>query len=676
MAVFLHDEASSPAFTAKVKTAAGMRAALEHFVAKFEERHGAYREGELSLRDAEGNALDDGAFRALAPKADVFVVVVVRKKKKSLKAEVSRARELLGAKNYRLARAVLEAALVASPLDGDARLALAETLLAAGHFGPAASLFAALEPAEGAALGLARAEAGRGRHAACAAACERAGTTADVRVLYATALLNMDDVEEALAVTEEALRENESDAGLVRTYAACARKLGKLDEELGLLLRAVVIDANDKESRRALGHALDAPGAVPRLEKHVGESAAAAVAFLAAIAKDHGACWVAVDLLRWALRDAPTSASYALNLLHALEIVGCSEEALKVGLAALRARDSRLATACVAAAYDPPPRVVVVNFVEEEERLDDLLVTYTDDDLDLLAVAFAVTKLAYLRGDASTAAALVNAVEPSRRASRQPLHETTVRNEHAYYCCVAHILSVDGRRSRGSDDAIDVYFCGDSHALAPAWKRWKTRTPSGAAAAAEARIVPALVTGLKHWHLRPESEFYPKRNFYAITGVDDRSGPDAIPRNALVVFALGEIDCREGILVAVEKLRYRDVEEGIDATISHFVRAAAAVVRQRQFRKALVHPVPPVLDETRPIVRAYNSRLKHHVDNTPELTWLDFFDGFLTPDHRTLRADYKLDGTHLHPRYLDDLLIPALQPHLLGITTTTTTTTT
>lgn len=24
---------------------------------------------------------------------------------------------------------------------------------------------------------------------------------------------------------------------------------------------------------------------------------------------------------------------------------------------------------------------------------------------------------------------------------------------------------------------------------------------------------PALVTGLKHWHLRPESSFYPKKNF-------------------------------------------------------------------------------------------------------------------------------------------------------------------
>ena len=39
-----------------------------------------------------------------------------------------------------------------------------------------------------------------------------------------------------------------------------------------------------------------------------------------------------------------------------------------------------------------------------------------------------------------------------------------------------------------------------------------------------------------------------------------------IPPNATVLFLLGEIDCREGILVAVEKLRYESVDEGIRHT--------------------------------------------------------------------------------------------------------------
>ena len=36
-----------------------------------------------------------------------------------------------------------------------------------------------------------------------------------------------------------------------------------------------------------------------------------------------------------------------------------------------------------------------------------------------------------------------------------------------------------------------------------------------------------------------------------------------IPDGADVVFIFGEIDCREGILVAVEKGRYANVEEGM-----------------------------------------------------------------------------------------------------------------
>ena len=132
--------------------------------------------------------------------------------------------------------------------------------------------------------------------------------------------------------------------------------------------------------------------------------------------------------------------------------------------------------------------------------------------------------------------------------------------------------------------SADVYVCGDGHALAPAWKTLDL------GARGIARLRPALVTGLKHWHLRAEGSFYPKRNFYAVVGLDaaacsspavaadlglfpgagggKRDAPaGTIPRGATVLFVLGEIDCREGILVAVEKLRYPDVDAGIAATV-------------------------------------------------------------------------------------------------------------
>lgn len=46
---------------------------------------------------------------------------------------------------------------------------------------------------------------------------------------------------------------------------------------------------------------------------------------------------------------------------------------------------------------------------------------------------------------------------------------------------------------------------------------------------------------------------------------------EKIPEGSAVIFVFGEIDCREGILVAVEKMRYASVEEGMEHTVGIFV---------------------------------------------------------------------------------------------------------
>ena len=55
------------------------------------------------------------------------------------------------------------------------------------------------------------------------------------------------------------------------------------------------------------------------------------MAFLATVCKDHGRVEVAAELLQWAADDVPSSASYALNLLHAREILNDYEGALRAG---------------------------------------------------------------------------------------------------------------------------------------------------------------------------------------------------------------------------------------------------------------------------------------------------------------------------------------------------------
>lgn len=145
---------------------------------------------------------------------------------------------------------------------------------------------------------------------------------------------------------------------------------------------------------------------------------------------------------------------------------------------------------------------------------------------------------------------LVSLLEPVRVG--RELHRTTIRNEQAYYTCVAQLLSVSDRfvappvkadvpSELTAAEPAATFVCGDSHTLATAWREIIVRGEPVV-------LRPALVTGLKHWHLRKQAVFYPKAHFWRVLS--------RLPRHSTVVFLFGEIDCREGILVAVEKCKY------------------------------------------------------------------------------------------------------------------------
>jgi len=82
---------------------------------------------------------------------------------------------------------------------------------------------------------------------------------------------------------------------------------------------------------------------------------------------------------------------------------------------------------------------------------------------------------------------------------------------------------------------------GDSHCLSPAWQVLRIGEE-------ERLLRPMLVTGMKIWHLRDESRFFPKSNFNNAVAL--------IPDGSEVVFLFGEIDCREGLVISVERCRY------------------------------------------------------------------------------------------------------------------------
>lgn len=163
-------------------------------------------------------------------------------------------------------------------------------------------------------------------------------------------------------------------------------------------------------------------------------------------------------------------------------------------------------------------------------------------------------------------------------------------------------------------------------------------------------LYPLLVTGLKVWHLRPASTFYPKEQFW--------NAIKALPRGSQLVMMFGEIDCREGLLLAVQKLKYDSLEEAICSTVDLYLEVLVELVVE-QGHEVFVHPPPPVLDETRAVVLRFSQILGKRLGEVAQqegvrgrLHWLEMAHRLLSEDGQ-LHPSLKFDGTHLAPAYLD-----------------------
>lgn len=254
--------------------------------------------------------------------------------------------------------------------------------------------------------------------------------------------------------------------------------------------------------------------------------------------------------------------------------------------------------------------------------------------MDLLALYFTAAKILFVSGALPCLPALVrligNMLQPVYtpapclpesayshvlRVATQPmgsetvrrghlLHTTTVRNEHAYYCCIAQLLpqlqaamgkalrvpaastgagsasasastaSAGGGAGGGAGAGVPVgaaasvtgdpiYVFGDSHTLATAWRTITVGDAEDGGSSQGRLLVPRLATGVKAWHLRPASRFYPKHNFEAVLA--------SIPDGSDVVMLFCEIDCREGLLLAVERCKYPSLTKAIEVVVGIYM---------------------------------------------------------------------------------------------------------
>ncbi|CAE7449251.1 Aste57867_8367, partial [Symbiodinium microadriaticum] len=480
-----------------------------------------------------------------------------------------------------------------------------------------------------------------------------------------------------------------------------------IPEALQAALKAVVASSTDKRAQKLIADILSHPGGIDELYRQAppNEKAPTAYAFLAMACKDHSALTTSATLLREAIRIQRRKGrvadgnihNHVLNLAHVLEANGEFGAALQLMgehlqlVANTPGATSGLVTAddyggiinvlledgSLPAAWSNPQRKQISIWFppvldtslrvvwhptsagtgtnEGYATVESLDGASSEDaqrgtldlskDLDLLAITFTIVKILFVQGNLEAIPSLVRAIELIRRRAKTPLHSTNIRNEHAYYMCICQVLSAMqdpltplrySPFSTAIMDAKPLYVVGDSHSLSSAW----TVISFGG----ENRIiVPKLVTGLKQYHLRSESDFYTKESFNKTIA--------SIPAGAEVIFLVGEIDCREGLLVAVERDVYQSVEEGMEATVAIFKGVLTALIKKKKF-KAYIHPILPVLDVTRSIVTTFNMQYERSVAGLQGCTWLDFYSSMLSNDGQHLKEEWQLDGTHVHPSYV------------------------
>jgi len=488
-----------------------------------------------------------------------------------------------------------------------------------------------------------------------------------VKVLLARSLYQHGERDTAVQIFTTILQSDEDNVEAWFGYAIALRDHSKYGDALRVLLKALILKSESKEVKEQIADVLSGPGGVEAMKvlfeelensgnKNTGSpSVASAYAFLATFIKDFGALEQSAKLFHKALSLKPRYCSYCLTFVHVLEVMVQYKEAF-IEIKKFCSNNLELSIGNIVKCKQVLDIIDKIgNLYQHKENLwqnesvqssspsnfpvkpqektvvNPKLQVYSPDELDLLALLCTAVKILYVVGTLDLIPPFVELIEPAREG--RELHLTTIRNEHAYYCCIAQLMLY---HNLPLINYRPLYVAGDSHSMSPAWK---TITVKG-----EKRLLyPKLVTGLKIWHLRPESKFFPKANFYNVI--------ETIPQGSEVIFLFGEIDCREGLLKAVEKFKYKDLDEAMLFTIDIYIKVLTDLLGKYSF-KAYIHPIIPVLNETRAIVKLFNKHLQTKISTVPNLHYLNFFEDLLVNDQTRLNPEYELDGTHMHPKYV------------------------
>ncbi|ETV89381.1 hypothetical protein, variant 3 [Aphanomyces astaci] len=151
----------------------------------------------------------------------------------------------------------------------------------------------------------------------------------DASILLATALYecgSIKDQDKAVSILVHLLdKSNHTDMDAMALYSQVAHDRGKPAQAMQMMLKVLVDRPKDKRVQAKCAAFLEAPRGFEYLQLALdptSPSTAPAYAYLASVAKDHGAMTACVSCFQQAVAQCPSDVMFALNYVHALEVCG------------------------------------------------------------------------------------------------------------------------------------------------------------------------------------------------------------------------------------------------------------------------------------------------------------------------------------------------------------------
>ena len=451
----------------------------------------------------------------------------------------------------------------------------------------------------------------------------------------------------ALELFSDVLKEDSSHIGSVKGYAlyTAGNSRTALHEAITVMMSALVHSSGNRELRRQVCKMISQPGGMGVFKDQLSKAweSSDSLMYMADILRESGAIKLAIQLGNRACQLSPQDPSICLYLVHTYEILNKHNKGFLHARAFLEMNHC-LKIGNISCSKFVPFFQQVTEDIYLNNASVDVLPTLVDQEevgkaleseFQQLGLLFTLVKILFVKGALNLVKVLLPILDKLHQD--RELHLTLLRNEAAFYSCISHVMEVPFSPLPCNPNF--VYFASDSHCIPPSWR---TINYCG-----KPHIIhPLLATGVKIWHIRKEGCFYPK--FTLLNALKD------VPNGSPVIFNIGEIDCREGLLRAVDNCKYDTMGEAIEAAVEIYIAFLAEQQKEHGF-VVFVHPVLPILRETRSLVVHFNEKLKADVEKCSKFHWLELLDVLLVNEESEFDNEYELDGTHVHPKYVSIL---------------------